>query len=73
MTIKYIEELGKEAARREIARAGRIFKGSENMKRELAAAGDCESNGSTFNYPKGSKVAACKLLEMIEKTRRGKW
>lgn len=54
--MKFAEELGRRAARRQVARSGRLVRG-EAIRRELDAAGGHQGNGTTFNYPKGSKVA----------------
>ena len=67
--IKLAVEWGKETFKRQMARAGRLTKGPDNMKRELNAAGDTKSTSTTFNYPKGCKIAAA-LNELFNQDKR---
>lgn len=58
MNNAFVEEVGRHAARRQHARAGRNVKGVEASKRELQAAGQNKPSGLTFNYPTGAKIGA---------------
>ncbi len=52
-----IAALAKEAARRQVGRSGRSFKGADNIRRELHAAGETKQNhGTSFSYPRGTPV-----------------
>jgi hypothetical protein len=52
-----IEGLAKEAVKRQLGRTGRSFKGEDNIRRELHAAGETRQNhGVAISYPKGTPV-----------------
>jgi hypothetical protein len=65
MIIKYAEQLGKEAARKVHKQVGKLVKGPEAIKRELAAAGNDSTEGKTFPYPKGTKIGSI-IKEIIK-------
>lgn len=50
-----ITGLAKEAARRQFGRTGRSFKGADNIRRELHAAGETrQDHGVAISYPRGT-------------------
>jgi len=52
-----IAGLAKEAVKRQFGRTGRAFKGSDNMRRELHAAGETrQDHGVAISYPRGTPV-----------------
>lgn len=52
-----IAGLAKEAVRRQFGRTGRSFKGSDNIRRELHAAGETkQDHGVAISYPRGTPV-----------------